>query len=340
MKDTLKDLKKQWKEHNFAKCYLFYGTETYLLQEYEAALEKAILSDRAEMMNHDLFLEKRATAAAIIDAAETLPFLNEKRLVTVRNSEFFQKAGRKEEGEKLKDFLADLPETVCLVFIEEKVEKTNGLYKAVAKYGQAVEFQKPSERDLGTWVKKKCRENGVQMSDSVRELFLQTVDHDMGNIERELQKLIAYKGEETEILAEDIRAVSTASLEAKVFDLVKAVAERRAGQAVQIYRTLLSLKESPYMILSLITRQFRLILETMLLSQMGLTNGEIAARLELRDFAVKEYQRQSKRFSKEGWKQAVRDCLETDLNIKSGKLPEETAVELLIVKYGGNSMEK
>lgn len=333
----MKTLKKNWKNHEFSRCYLFYGAETYLIREYEAALTKAILPEGAEMMNHDIFEEKRATAAAIMDAAETLPFLNEKRLVTVRNSEFFQKAGRKEEGEKLKGFLADLPETICLLFIEEKAEKTNGLYKAVVKYGQAVEFKKPTEKDLGTWIKKRCKENGMGMSEGVLNLFLQTVDHDMKNIDGELQKLMAYKGEETEIKAEDIRAVCTVSLEARVFDLVRAVAEKRPEKAVQIYHTLLSMKESPYMVLSLITRQFRLILETMLLSQSGMTNDAIGARLEIRDFAVKEYLRQSKRFSAEGWKHAVRDCLQADLDIKSGKAAEETAVELLIMKYSGES---
>lgn len=333
----MKTLKKNWKNHEFSRCYLFYGAETYLIREYEAALTKAILPEGAEMMNHDIFEEKRATAAAIMDAAETLPFLNEKRLVTVRNSEFFQKAGRKEEGEKLKGFLADLPETICLLFIEEKAEKTNGLYKAVVKYGQAVEFKKPTEKDLGTWIKKRCKENGMGMSEGVLNLFLQTVDHDMKNIDGELQKLMAYKGEETEIKAEDIRAVCTVSLEARVFDLVRAVAEKRPEKAVQIYHTLLSMKESPYMVLSLITRQFRLILETMLLSQSGMTNDAIGARLEIRDFAVKEYLRQSKRFSAEGWKHAVRDCLQVDLDIKSGKAAEETAVELLIMKYSGES---
>lgn len=333
----MKTLKKNWKNHEFSRCYLFYGAETYLIREYEAALTKAILPEGAEMMNHDIFEEKRATAAAIMDAAETLPFLNEKRLVTVRNSEFFQKAGRKEEGEKLKGFLADLPETICLLFIEEKAEKTNGLYKAVVKYGQVVEFKKPTEKDLGTWIKKRCKENGMGMSEGVLNLFLQTVDHDMKNIDGELQKLMAYKGEETEIKAEDIRAVCTVSLEARVFDLVRAVAEKRPEKAAQIYHTLLSMKESPYMVLSLITRQFRLILETMLLSQSGMTNDAIGARLEIRDFAVKEYLRQSKRFSAEGWKHAVRDCLQVDLDIKSGKAAEETAVELLIMKYSGES---
>lgn len=335
----MKTLKKNWKNGEFARCYLFYGTESYLIRDYETALTKAILPEGTELMNHDVFEEKRATAAAIMDAAETLPFLNDRRLVTVRNSEFFQKSGRKEEGEKLKAFLADLPESVCLLFVEAKVEKTNGLYKAVAKYGQPMEFKPLTEKELGTWVKKLCKTNGKELSESVLGLFLQTVDHDMENIAGEVQKLIAYKGEETEITAQDIKEVCTVSLEAKVFDLVRAVAEKRTEKAVTIYRNLLSLKESPYMVLSLITRQFRMILETMLLSENGLPNDAIAARLEIRDFAVREYLKQSKRFSAAGWKAALKDCLETEMNIKSGRAGEETAVELLLLKYSSLELD-
>ena len=46
----MKTLKKNWKNHEFSRCYLFFGEETYLIREYEAALRKAILPDGAEMM--------------------------------------------------------------------------------------------------------------------------------------------------------------------------------------------------------------------------------------------------------------------------------------------------
>ncbi len=331
----IKELKKQWKNQEFARCYLFYGTEFFLLKEYESALKHALLPDDAELMNFDLFEGKRATAAAIMDAAETMPFLNDRRLVLIRNSEFFQKGGRKEEGEALKTFLPELPESTCVVFIEEKAEKTSALYKCIAKCGQIAEFKRPSEKDLGTWVKRRGREKGLELSDSVVDFFLQTVDHDMENIEQELQKLSAYQS--GAVRPEDIRAVCTISLEARVFDLVRAVAERRAERAVQIYRNLIQMKESPYMVLSLMTRQFRMILETLLLLEGGRTQGEIAAKLEIRDFAVREYAKQAKRFSAAGWKKALRDCLETDLQIKSGKMGEEAAVELLIMTYSSIS---
>ncbi|MBQ2411918.1 MAG: DNA polymerase III subunit delta [Anaerotignum sp.] len=329
----MKELKKNWKNGEFGRCYLFFGTEGYLIRDYEQALTKAILPEGTEMMNHDIFEEKRATASAIIDAAETFPFLNDKRLITIKNSGLFQKGGSKDDIEKLKAYMADLPETSCLLFVEDKVEKTSALYKAVGKFGQAVEFKKLSDRELSSWIKKICKDNGMEMDAEVSSLFLQTVGSDMENIEGELMKLIAYKGEEKTIFAEDIREVCTVSLEAIVFDLVKAVAEKRPEKAVQIYRQLLFQKESPYMILSLITRQFRFILETKLFSESGLTNDAIAVKLGVRDFAVREYLKQSKRFPAEGWKQAMRDCLQTDLDIKLGKAAEETAVELLIMKY-------
>jgi len=329
----MKELKKNWKNGEFGRCYLFFGTEAYLIRDYEQALTKAILPEGAEMMNHDIFEEKRATASAIMDAAETFPFLNDKRLITIKNSGLFQKGGQKDDIEKLKAYMTDLPETACILFIEDKVEKTSALYKAVTKFGQAVEFKKLSDRELSAWIKKLCKDNGKEMDAEVSSLFLQTVGSDMENIEGELMKLIAYKGEEKEILAEDIREVCTVSLEAIVFDLVKAVAEKRPAAAVQIYRTLLFQKESPYMILSLITRQFRFILETKLFSESGMTNDAIAAKLGVRDFAVREYLKQSRRFPAEGWKEAMRDCLQTDLDIKLGKAAEETAVELLIMKY-------
>lgn len=334
----MKELKKQWKNGEFLSCYLFYGSETYLIKNYEKALMDAILSSGSEMMNHDIFEEKRASADAIMDAADTLPFLNEKRLITIKNSGFFQKGNAKEEGEKLLDYFSNLPESVCILFIEEKVEKNSRLYKAVTKNGEAVEFKTPTEKELTAWLKKECTKNGVSIENSVIQFFLQTVESDMENIVRELQKLISYKGNQGSIEIEDVKEVTTPSLEAKVFDLVRAVAEEKPAKAISIYRNLLLLKESPYMVLSLITRQFRMIFTSSLLFEDGLSYVEIGQKLEIRDFAVKEYVRQAKRFSKEEWKMALEDCLKTDLDIKTGRAAEEGAVELLIMKYSSEAL--
>lgn len=336
----MKELKKQWKQGEFQRCYLFYGSETYLVKNYEEALTKAILPPGAEGMNFDILEGKKATAAAIMDAAETLPFLNEKRLVLVRNSDFFQKSGRKEEGEVLLDFLGNLPETTCLVFVEEKAEKNNRLYKAVTKNGVAVDFQPLTETEIISWLKKNCKDQGLTLNDSTAVYLLRITDNSMENLARELGKLTAYKAEGGEITKEDVDAVCSISLEARIFDLVRAVAEGRTEQTMTLCRNLLRMKESPFLVLSLITRQFRLILETALLSSQGALNPEIAGKLEIREFAVRDYLKQSKSFSGEQLQEALRDCLQTDLDIKGGRMEEELAVELLLLRWSGKSKKR
>lgn len=329
----MKELKKQWKANEFATCYLFYGTETYLIKHYEDVLRQSILPSGMEDMNFDELEGNRATAAAIRDAAETLPFLNDKRLVIVRNSAFFRKNGRKEEGERLLEWVKDIPESTCLVFMEEKVEKTGKLYKAIAKVGQAVEFQPLAEKDIILWLQKTAKAGGVQLSSTAAVSLLRMTDNSMENLQREMDKLIAYKDGTGEITTKDMEAVCSVSLEARVFDLIRAVGEKNTEKAVSLYRNLLAMKESPFMVLSLVIRQFRMILGTMLLSETGADQKEIAKKLEVRDFAVREYLQHSRQFSKKDVKEALVDCLQTDLDIKNGRMAEDLAVELLLIQY-------
>ena len=49
----MKELKKQWKNGEFGRCYLFFGAEAYLIRNYEETLMKAILPEGTEMMNQD-----------------------------------------------------------------------------------------------------------------------------------------------------------------------------------------------------------------------------------------------------------------------------------------------
>ena len=80
----------------------------------------------------------------------TFPVFADKKLVLVKNSQLFRKgkgandsdAGSGEEEESgnknqeiLKDYIPQIPESTCLLFIENNVDKRLGVYKSVAKHG-------------------------------------------------------------------------------------------------------------------------------------------------------------------------------------------------------------
>ena len=316
----------------YKDLYLLYGEEKYLIKKYEAELKEAIVSGEMEMMNCDIFEGKAIESNRIIDAAMTLPFMSERRLVVIKESGLFT-TGRKDETEKIKDFLASDLGTTTLVFIEEEIDKRNALYKLVAKKGEALEFKSPPEKELIAFVSNIFKKQKIKISPQAASHLLISTAGSMEGIVLETEKLISFKGKNTEIIVEDIDLVCTKALEVRIFELVGSLAMKNTKIALEVYHNLILMKESPLMILALIIRQFRLLLLTRYMDRKRKSRDEIAAVLGLRGFVVGECLKQSKNFSETILLNALNECLETDVNIKTGKMEAVLAVELLIIRY-------
>lgn len=327
----MKELKEEIKSRSFKNCYLFFGEEKYLIRTYEQRMRSALLEEGSKDMNFSVFDGKKVLAEDIIGACETLPFLAEKRLVLVKDSALF-KQGRKEESERLSKYMADIPQSTVLLFIESEVDKRSQGYKAAAKYGRAVEFITPAEKELSTWIVGEFKKSGIGCGTRQAVYLIESVAYNMEAISAEIEKLKNYKAKGN-IANEDIDRVCIKSLETRIFEMVDAIGNKKAGRAVEIYRNLLSMKEAPLGILMMITRQFRLMLECAVLSGQGLSEREIAARIGQKEFVVRKSLGQSRNFDRQILTEAMRDCLETDRSVKSGMLKPAEAVELIIIKY-------
>lgn len=329
----MKVLKENIKNKNFAKCYLLFGEENYLKKYYEHKLKNAIVSDNMDMMNTNVFEGKSISIDTIINASNTLPFMCEKRLVLIKFSELFQN-GRKEDSDKMKGYLADIPNSTCIIFIEENVDKRNKLYKTIQKEGYIAELKSPKESDLIVWIQKTFKKYNIDIETKIAIYMLRNVGTDMDLLEGEIQKLIAYKNNENIINQTDIDIVCTKSLETKIFDMLDAIGNKNLSIALNIYNNMIMSKEAPIKILIMIIRQFRLLIQVKYLLSKSYNNDYIAQRLNQNPFVVKGFLAQVKNFPQEILNQAFEDCLETDISIKTGLLSADIAVELLIIKYG------
>ena len=137
-------------------------------------------------------------------------------------------------------------------------------------------------------------------------------------------------GERKEVTSADIDAVGAKNTETKVFDLVDAMITGKTEKALEIYRNMLAVNESPIMVLSLISRQFRIMLKCKSLSQSGYSENDMAAKIGVNPYAAKIALRQSRSFGYDIIEQMLNRCIETDYSIKSGALNAETGVELVI----------
>ena len=327
---SIKELAKSISEGRPANCYLFYGEEKYLINLYVGKMKDFIGARGEASVNIDVFRD-RDSVSSILGATQTTPFLCDYRLVIVKNSGLFE-TGRKDDSKEMSVAVKNLPDSVIAVFTEDSVDKRSVMYKAVLELGGCVEFKKPSDSDLATWVVREMKAQNIAIEKGTALYLIRTAGAHMENLSGEMAKLAANCGPKKVVNAADIDSICTKGLEVRVFGLVDALAMKNTGAALQIFYGLMEAKESPIMVLSLIARQFRLMLGS---AQMkGRSTSEIGSALGAPPFAIKECIKQAANFKEAELVQALKDCLKADTDIKTGKIGDKLALETLIVKYG------
>ena len=315
------------KTGQFKPAYLLYGEEAYLKKQYKDKLTKAMLPE-SDTVNYAYYEGKGTNPAELIDLAETMPFFADRRLIVVENSGFFKNA-----TPELADYIKNMPETACFIFVESEVDKRGKMYKAVKDKGRAVEMGRQDEKTLLYWLAGMVKKEGKQIKESTARYLVAKTGTDMENLEKEMEKLFSYTLGQTEITVQDVDEICTTQVTNKIFDMVEAVAAKQQKQALDYYYDLLALKEPPMRILYLLARQFKLLMEVKDLSGRGYDKPQIAKTAGLHPFVAGKYIKQCRSFSKEELRSIMEEAANTEEMVKTGRLNDRMSVELFIVKY-------
>ena len=323
----MKSLNEDIKTGQFKPAYLLYGEEAYLKKQYKDKLTKAMLPE-SDTVNYAYYEGKGTNPAELIDLAETMPFFADRRLIVVENSGFFKNA-----TPELADYIKNMPETACFIFVESEVDKRGKMYKAVKDKGRAVEMGRQDEKTLLYWLAGMVKKEGKQIKESTARYLVAKTGTDMENLEKEMEKLFSYTLGQTEITVQDVYEICTTQVTNKIFDMVEAVAAKQQKQALDYYYDLLALKEPPMRILYLLARQFKLLMEVKDLSGRGYDKPQIAKTAGLHPFVAGKYIKQCRSFSKEELRSIMEEAANTEEMVKTGRLNDRMSVELFIVKY-------
>ena len=323
----MKSLNEDIKLGQFKQIYLLYGEEAYLKKQYKDKLTKAILPD-GDTVNYAYYEGKGINPAELIDLAETMPFFAERRLIVIENSGFFKSA-----TPELADYMKNMPDTVCFLFVENEVDKRGKMYKAAKDKGRIVEMGRQDEKTLLYWIAGNVKREGRQIKESTARYLVSKTGTDMENLEKEMEKLFSYTLGRNEITVQDIDDICTTQITNKIFEMVEAVAVKQQKKALNYYYDLLALKEPPMRILYLLARQFKLLLEVKDLCGKGYEKSQIAKTVGLHPFVAGKYIQQCRIFSREELRSIMEEAVNTEEMVKTGRLNDVMSVELFIVKY-------
>ncbi len=322
----MKVLNQDIKDRKFKPVYLLFGEEAFLKKSYKNRLKEAMTGD--DTMNFHQFEGRGVDLKEIISLADTMPFFGERRLILIEDSGLFKGSG----AEALVEYLPQMPDTSCLLFVESEVDKRSRLYKKVKESGYCAELDRQDVRQLSSWAGGILAKEGKKITGRTMELFLSKTGDDMENIRMELEKLISYTLGRDVITDQDVEEICTNRVTNKIFDMVAAIVNGKTRAAMDLYEDLLTLKEPPMRILFLIARQFNQVLQVKELMAQGMDRGVVASSLKLQPFVVGKLMPQARSFTREQILSCVDLCVDCEEAVKTGRLGERLAVELLITK--------
>lgn len=213
------------------------------------------------------------------------------------------------------------------------LDKRRKLYKELSQKGVAWESGPLTGMVLKDFIQSWLSARGKRISPRALELIYTNYQGELTLLVQELEKLAIYIGEQKEVLPEDVEAVMSFPEQHNIFALTDAVGAKNGGEALWLLRSILRSGEQPLYVLSMLARQFRLILHGKALAAKGYSKEQIAHRIQAHPYAVQKALAQGRYYGKQELIEALAKLLEVDVAIKRGQgepsaLLEQAVIEL------------
>jgi len=336
------------------RFYLLHGPDEFASAEYLAEL-KAKLGDPAMGdLNTNQFDGRSAVLAEVRAMTDTLPFLSARRVVIVdgwltRLLGRAEPAGEDSAGEDaagedakrgstardqmaaLADYLPKLPESTALVLVEKReIPARNVVLKAAtgAAWAQVKLFDLPKGEALVRWIRARAKAEKGEISLEAAQALAE-VEADPRALGNEISKLLTYVNFARPVELEDVQTLTPAGGEAKVFDMVDAIGQRRGPLAQRELHKLLESAE-PLYALSMIVRHYRLLLLAREMLNERASEAEISKALGLHPFPTGKICAQARNFKLGDLEVIYRRLLQYDVEIKTGRIQAEAALDTLV----------
>lgn len=318
--------------------YVCYGTEKYRIREFIHFLSSHVIGQE----NRDLALTKfdlnETPIEAVVEEAETLPFLVPRKVILVSDSTVFA-AGKDSnkidhKTDRLLKYMDNPADYSVIVFFvqNEKLDERKKTVKKAKECGAVISFAPLGAEELLQWIKKQARERRCDLAAGAAEALVASAGTNLQTLASEIEKLCLYAGDGGVIEPETVEQLVARSSEQNIFVLIEQIAQLKLEKALGIYYDLLKQREEPIKIVALIARQFRIMLQVKELARQSYSQQQMASTLGLHPYAVKLAAEQAKKFDAGRLSRILADLAQLDYEMKSGRVDKILGIELFLLR--------
>ncbi|HEX9996721.1 MAG TPA: DNA polymerase III subunit delta [Abditibacterium sp.] len=369
-----------------------YGTlgDAFLQGRVIEAILGWSLDSEARDFNLDTLDGEGGKISDVLALAGNLPFLSDRRVVLVKRAEKMEGLGKSDGGgedkkakkgasaaQKLSEGLKNLPSTTVLILARtpetpEPGDKPTGrcisapLDKIIDEVGLVVDCTVEAKNSgLATaLVESEAATRGIALERGAAAYLVERCGNDIARLLSELDKCALSAGLGTPISNRVIDEMTQRAPHDSVFDLTDAIGERRGAKAIALVKELVEGGEPPELMLSLLVRHLRQLLQARTFIDLNLPldaslarrlppqiaaqlpkdgRDNLALALQSSSWMARRLSTQARQFTVPQLQRALEATLEADLMLKGiegdggfeSKHASAAAMELLVAKLCG-----
>jgi len=268
-----------------------------------------------------------------------LPFLDARRHVLVRDPP--QLSERPRRGADSAEALAAALESrapstsVCLV-AHTRVTPANPVLKAVQRLrGRISEHPLLRGRELRGWVDRRLAERRIRLPRGAVDHLLLVVGADLGRMDSELDKLVAFSAGGRTVTLEDVRILAGGAEQLATWDVIERLLTPPHGRGAAAVDTLIEDGISPLYLLSILAGQLREVLAAAEVLSAGGGAPAVAARLGLPPWRAERVVRWAGRVSPDLVADWLRRLQRLDAGVKMGELDDTSGLRAFALRASG-----
>lgn len=319
-------------------AYFLCGPDRFLHEECRGALIASLPAEVREWCLAEIEYEPGRLARELEGACQ-MPMLGAHSYLLFSDPEDF-KHGTDQDVEALKNYLERPSPFSTVVFVAVEPDRRRKIIQLLEKKAALVEMMPLSRRDAATWVKRRLEKAGVETTPELAEEIaakFETSRDSRGQastggvnllwVRTELDKLLTARPDAKRLERADLELMVGFREEHVIGKLLRSIAERRFGVALEHLRALLASKESEILLLWCIGDLFRQALRGASAQQSGRGGWNRFAN----PYSTPEIAQQLVRtYPREQLLQAIRLTRQADMGIKSSWKDSRILLEFLI----------
>ena len=323
-----------------AHILFFYGNDEFAMRKQAESFGTMFSDPTTAGMNTACLDARTVSENELGNAIGAIPFLAPQRLVVLENVS--KKYTGLDRHKKFIALLETVPLSTRLVLVDtdeikERDIPNHWLVKWTAKAGDRARsqgFMLPRQREMPAWIIGEAKRQGGQIEPAAAARLAEMTGAEPRQAAQEITKLLAYVNFAHAIGIEDVEAVSIVTAGVDIFELVDAIGSQNGKLAQKLLHRMLEEKDA-FEIFGMVVRQYRLLLIAREVIDEGGALPSVTEALGLHPYVAEKAFKQARAFSMQTLEAIYRRLLAMDESAKTGGMPLDLALDMLIVELTG-----